>query len=214
MFLIANKQFLLLTDVPMQDHTQQLALYKVFTLDIPHGNFSAHYVINTKYLGITQDEIMAVKLSENQFHICRDANRQFCNIDAPLQPLTNPPSCITALCAKNTANINMRCSCQIRNTNSVSIPTSIAPNVWILTSAPSAVTMRITLICPEVATRSIILWKPIHILCLPPACSPISPHFHLPPCYETQALTVNISPNTAYLNISIFHHWTFTFSSI
>ena len=41
--LIANKQFLLFIDVPIQDHTQQLALHKVFTLDIPHGNFSACY---------------------------------------------------------------------------------------------------------------------------------------------------------------------------
>ena len=37
--LITNKQFLLLIDVPIQDHKQQLALYEVFTLDIPHGNF-------------------------------------------------------------------------------------------------------------------------------------------------------------------------------
>ena len=155
---------------------------------------------------------MAVEHLEHQFHICRDANGQFYNIEAPLQPLANPPSCITALYAKNTASIDMRCSLKIRNTNSISISTSIAPNVWILTSAPSAVTTRITLICPEVVTRSITLWKPIHILCLPPACSTISPHFHLPPCYENQALTVNISLNTANLNIinisSLdFHIW-------
>ena len=68
-------------------------------------------------------------------------------------------------------------------------------------SAPSAATTGITLICPEVATRSITLGKPILILCLPPTCSTTSPHFHLPPPYETQALTVNISLNTANLNI-------------
>ena len=90
--LIANKQFLLLINVPTQDHTQQLTLYKVFTLDIPHGNFSVCYDINTKYLGITHEEIMAVELSEQQFCICRDANGHFCNIDAPLQPFTiHPP---------------------------------------------------------------------------------------------------------------------------
>ena len=171
------QQFLLLIDVPIQDHTQQLALHEVFTLDIPHGNFSLCYDINTKYLEITQDENMAVEISEHQFCICRDVTGQFCNIDTPLQPLANPPSCITGLYAKNTASINMRCSFQIRNTNSISIPTSIAPNVWILTSASSAVTTRIALICPKVATRSIILWKPIHILHLPPACSATSPHF-------------------------------------
>ena len=53
--LIANKQFLLLIDVPIQDRSQQLAIYKIFTLNIPHGNFTACYDINTQYLDITQD---------------------------------------------------------------------------------------------------------------------------------------------------------------
>ena len=50
--LIANRQFLLLIDVPIQDQTQQISIYRIFTLDIPHGNFTAHYEIDTKYLGI------------------------------------------------------------------------------------------------------------------------------------------------------------------
>ena len=39
--LIANRQFLLLIDVPIQDCTQQLSIYKIFILDIPHGNITA-----------------------------------------------------------------------------------------------------------------------------------------------------------------------------
>ena len=39
--LTANRQFLPLIDIPIQDHTQQLSVYKLFTLDIPHGNFTA-----------------------------------------------------------------------------------------------------------------------------------------------------------------------------
>ena len=50
--LITNKQFLLLINVPIQDQSQQLTIYKIFTLDIPHGNFTACYDVNTKYLGI------------------------------------------------------------------------------------------------------------------------------------------------------------------
>ena len=61
--LVANKQFLLLIKVPIQDRSQQLSIYKIFTLDIPHGNFTAHYDINTQYLRITQDETMPVKIS-------------------------------------------------------------------------------------------------------------------------------------------------------
>ena len=37
--LIANEQFLLLIDVPIQNHVQQLEIYEVFNLVIPHGKF-------------------------------------------------------------------------------------------------------------------------------------------------------------------------------
>ena len=39
--LVAEKQFLLLIDVPIQDHAQQLEIYQVFNLFIPRGNLSA-----------------------------------------------------------------------------------------------------------------------------------------------------------------------------
>ena len=135
--LIANGQFLLLIDAPIQDSMQQLSIYKIFTLDILQGNFRVRYNVSTQYLGITQDETMAVEISQHQFNICQEDNGQFCNIYAPLQPLANTPSCITALYAKSTATISTRYSLQIRKIQSISIPSQIAPNVWILTSAPS-----------------------------------------------------------------------------
>ena len=87
--LIANKQFLLVIDVPIQNWSQQLSIYKIFTLNIPHGNFTAHYDINTKYLRITQDETMAVEILPPQFRICQEGNGQFCTIPTPFQPLAN-----------------------------------------------------------------------------------------------------------------------------
>ena len=132
--LITNRQFLLLIDVPIQ--SQKLSIYKIFTSNIPHGNFTAHYDISSQYLGITQDEAMTVEISSHQFRIFQEANGQFCKIPTPFQPLANPPACTTALYAKNTVSISMRCSLQIRKTSDVSIPSQIAPNVWILTTAP------------------------------------------------------------------------------
>ena len=129
------------------------------------------------------------------------ANRQFCSINVPLQPLAKPLSCSAAIYAKSKAGIEKRCSLQIRNTNSATIPTLIAPNVWILTSAPTAVSTGIMLICPNEVPRFIKTQMPIHHLCLPSACSATSQHFHLPPHYETHQLTINISLNTANLNV-------------
>ena len=68
--LIKNKQFLLLIDVPIQDRSQQITIHEVLTLSIPHGHFSAHYNINTKYLGVTKDATMVVELSTTQFRVC------------------------------------------------------------------------------------------------------------------------------------------------
>ena len=178
--LIANRQFLLLKDVPIQDCTQQCSTYKNFTLDIPHKNFTVRYYVSTKYLGITQHETMAVEFSQHQFCICQEANGQFCNIYAQLQLLANSPSCITALYAKSTATISTRCSLK-KKTQSISIPLQISPNVCILTSAPSTVTAALTLICPGEPTKFITVKKPIHVLQLPPTLQ----------CYITTLLSTS-----------------------
>ena len=115
-------------------------------------------------LGVTQDETMAAEISQHQFSICQEANGQLCNVYAPLQLLSNPPPCITALYTKNAAGISTRCSLQVRKSQSISIPLPITPNVWILTSAPSTVTTTITLICPGETAKFITVKKPIHIL--------------------------------------------------
>ena len=65
--IIADKQFLLLIDVPIQDHAQQIDGYEVFNLDIRPGNYPLHYDIEDKYLGITLDETSAIESLENQF---------------------------------------------------------------------------------------------------------------------------------------------------
>ena len=59
-------------------------------MNIPHGNFTAQYDVNTNYLGIIKDKAMAVELSANLFQVCQDANGQFCYIPTPFQPLSNP----------------------------------------------------------------------------------------------------------------------------
>ena len=43
--LIADEQFLLLINVPIQDHAQQIDVYEVLNLDISHRNISACYDI-------------------------------------------------------------------------------------------------------------------------------------------------------------------------
>ena len=106
--LIASQQFMLLIDVLVQDHTQQLSIYKIFTLGIPHENFTAHYEIDTPYLGSTQDKIMALEILDKQCSTCKEANGQFCSIHTLFQLLANPPSCITALYSRNSTSIATR----------------------------------------------------------------------------------------------------------
>ena len=147
--LIENKQFLLLIDVPIQDRSCQITIHQILTLDIPHGNYSAHYDVNTKYFGVTKDVTMAVELSTTQFQACQQANGQFCHISTPFQLLANPPTCIAALYAKSKTGIASKCSLQICKTTTTNLPTQIAPDVWILTTLATAPVNTMTLICPK-----------------------------------------------------------------
>ena len=153
--LIENKQFLLLVDMPIQDRSRQITIHEILTLDIPQGNCSAHYDVDTKYLGITKDATMAVELSTTQFQACQEANGQFCSIITPFQPLVNPPSCIAALYARSTVDITSKCSLQIWKASITNLPTQIAPDVWILTTPIAAPVNTMTLICPEKAMETI-----------------------------------------------------------
>ena len=51
-----------------------------------------------------------------------------------------------------------------RKTQDVSIPCQLTPNIWILTTPPSATTTVITLICPGETSKFTTIQKPIHIL--------------------------------------------------
>ena len=206
--LIEEKQFLLLIDIPIQDRAHQITIHQVFTLDIPHGNYSAHYDINTRYFGITKDATMGLELSNSKFEVCQQANGQFCHISSPFQPLANPPTCIAVLYAKSEASIKLKCSLQLCKATTTSLPTQITPDVWILATPTSAPTDTISLICPEKPMATISIRQPLHVLKLPMACSATSAHFYLPPRYETPVLNVNVSLDMANLqvvNISTLH---------
>ena len=206
--LIKNKQFLLLINIPIQDRAHQITIHQVFTLDIPHGNYSACYNINTTYFGVTKDATMGLELSCTQFELCQQANGQFYHISTPFQPLANPPTCITALYAKSEASIQSKCSLQLCKVATTSLPTQITPDVWILTTPASAPTDTISLICPEKPMETIPIRQLLHVLKLPIACSATSAHFYLPPRYETPVLNINVSLDMANLqtvNISILH---------
>ena len=182
---LRTNKFLLLIDIPIQDRAHQITVHQVFTLDIPHGNYSAHYDMNTKYLGVTKDATMGVELSTTQFQTCQQANGQFCHIFTPFQLLANPPTCIAALYAKSKTGIASKCSLQLCKTTTTNLPTQITPDVWILTTLARAPIKPITLICPEKPMGTIPIWQLIHILKLSMACSATSSHFYLPPRYET-----------------------------
>ena len=207
--LIENKQFLLLIDIPIQDRAHQITIHQVFILDIPHGNYSTHYDINTRYFGVTKDATMGLELSSTQFEVCQQANGQFCHISTPFQPLANPPACIAALYAKS---IKSKCSLQLCKATTTSLPTQITPNVWILATPASAPTNTISLICPEKPMETIPIRQPLHVLKLPTACSATSAHFYLPPRYETPVLNINVSLDMANLQTVTmttlhFHIW-------
>ena len=99
--LVEENQFLLLIDVPIQDRAQHIQIYKIINLPVPVGNYLMRYTMDNKYLGVTYDRTKVMDIPEEQFKLCKEANRQFCLLTTPLQPLTNPPSFVAALYTKN-----------------------------------------------------------------------------------------------------------------
>ena len=206
--LIEDKRFLLLIDIPIQDRACQITIHQVFTLDIPYGDYSARYDINTRYFRVTKDATMGLELSTAQFQTFQQANGQFCHISTPFQPLANAPTCIAALYTKSKASITSKCSLQLHKTTTTTLPTQITPDVWIFTTPAMAPVNTITLICPEKPMETIAICQPLQVLKLPTVCSATSAHFYLPPRYEAPVLNANVSLDIANLqmvNITTLH---------
>ena len=197
--LVEENQFLLLIDVPIQDRAQQIQIYQIINLPVPVGNYSMKYTIETKYLGVTYDRTKAMDIPEEQFKLCKEENGQFCPLLTPLQPLTNPPSCVAALYTKNSREINRLHELTTKAQLEIYLPIPLAPSVWAIISLPFKQQPPVTIICPTKPAASIHISLPIHIL--EPACSATSQHFHLPPKYEDTHVTMNFSIYNANLDI-------------
>ena len=204
--------FLLLIDIPIQDRARKITIHQVFTLDIPHGNYSAHYDISTQYFGVTKDATMGLELSHTQFEVCKQANGQFCHISMPFQPLASPTNMhYHSICQKYSQH---RIQMFSPATQSFNHPSPYTDHARCLdTHNPYLAPMdTISLICPEKPMETIPIRQPLHVLKLPTACSATSANFYLPLRYETPILNVNVSLDMANLraiNITAlhFHIW-------
>ena len=158
------------------------------------------YTMETKYLGVAYDRTKAMDIPEEQFKLCKEANGQFCPLLTPLQPLTNPPSCVAAF-TKNSREINRLCELTTKAQPELYLPIPLAPNVWAIISSPFRQQPPVTVICLTKPAASIHISPPIHVLKLGPACSATSQHFHLPPKYEDTHVTMNFSIYNANLDV-------------
>ena len=165
--------------MPIQNRAQQLQIYEISSLSLPHSNLLTEYKITYKYIGVTYDETKAVTTSDLQYKAGQHANGQLCRINAPFQPLANLPSCVTALHAKNNQTIKEQCSLVISHMHHTCVPIAVCLNLWIIFSNPQTLGSRVTIICPDKATSTVSLQQPFHILRLSPASSATSNYFHL-----------------------------------
>ena len=159
------------------------------------------YTMDNKYLGITYDRTKVMDIPEDQFMICKEANGQFCPLTSPLQPLTNPPSCVAALYTKNSQEIDHLCELSTKTQPELYLPIPFTSNVWAIISSLFKQQPPVTVICPTKPTMSVHISPPIHVLILEPACSATSQHFHLPPKYVDTHVMMNLSIYNANLDI-------------
>ena len=140
-------------------------------------------------------------IPEEQFKLCKEANGQIFPLLTPLQPLTNPPSCVAALYTKNSKEIYCLCELTTKAQPELYLPIPLPPNVWAIISSPFRQQPPVTIICQTKPATSIHISPPIHVLKLEPACSATSQHFHLPPKYEDTHVTMNFSIYSANLDV-------------
>ena len=159
------------------------------------------HTMDTKYLGVTYDRTKAMDIPEEQFQLCKEANGQFCPLTTPLQPLTNPPSCVAALYTKNSREIDRLYELTTKTQPELYLPIPLTSNVWAIISSPFKQQPPVTVICPTRPATLIHISPPIHILRLEPTCSVTSQHFHLPPKYEDTHVTMNLPIYNANLDI-------------
>ena len=99
-------------------------------------------------------------VTEQQYLTYLHANGQFCKLDAPCQPLTNPPSCTAALYDKNDQEIGVQCYLSIFHTPPAFTPFTITSNLLILISTPAMQGSAVTMICPDKVTSSMLFQQP------------------------------------------------------
>ena len=206
--LVAEWQFLLPIDVPIQDRAQQFQIYEIFNLGVPHGDVSTQYKINNKYIGITYDETQTVMITEQQYLTCLYASGKVCTIDAPFQALMNASLCIMALCAKNDWEIRAEYSSSVFHKPPAFPPIVITSNLWIFILILTMQELTITMTYPNKVTSSSLFQQTLHILKLPPACCATSRHLHLHPHHEDQTVTLHLNAiNVLIPDVHIWQHF-------
>ena len=123
-----NMHLLILSSDPLHFYRYlqtQIQIYQIINLPVPVGNYSMRYIMDNKYLGVTYDRTKAMDIPEDQFKLCKEANGQFCPLTTPLQPLTNPPSCVAALYTKNSREINCLCELTTKTQPELTYPSHL-----------------------------------------------------------------------------------------
>ena len=79
---------------PYKTEHKSFKYMKFSVYPVPHSNLSALYKINHNYIRVTYDKTKVVAITGSTVHSLSTCQHgQFCRINAPFQPLTNPPSC-------------------------------------------------------------------------------------------------------------------------
>ena len=151
-------QFLLLIDVPIQNRAQQLQIYEIFSLPVPHSSLTVQYKINHTYIGVTYHETKAVAIKDLQYRTCEHANKEFCRKHAPFPSLTNWPLCVTSLYAKNDQVMKEQCSLVVSHMPHIFKLIAVVSDLWIIPSNPQTLGSEMTIICPDKASSTV----PLH----------------------------------------------------
>ena len=168
---------------PVYDATSQFTVYELLHIPIflqvndNYINSTAHYITDTKYIGISSDNNKIIYLDENKIDMCLNQDLHFCFISEPIyfMPLLEH-DCIAALFLSKSSIPNL-CRTTLKQASiHHPIATWLDANVWAITTP---ITTKFQILCHNTST-SITFDPPFGILRLQTGCSAVNDVLTIP----------------------------------
>ena len=201
-------RILIILEIPLIAHSDEMEIYKVYSLPVPNQNIHAFALSNglkgneipsekKKYLVAeykVESSVMAIDQARERYSLmsseeatqCLARSGEFCQFASPIYPVNIPRHCVIALFMRITNHISELCTILVRPNALLPIAKHISNGKWVVSTL---VPMRMQITCDRKSGVSRVNIKlinpPLDVVELEQSCTATSNSaFKLPGYYE------------------------------